>query len=149
MNIIVKDYDPNWVSLFEIEAEKIRKILKEELIAVHHIGSTAVSDLKAKPIIDIMPVVGITGRRYLRKGGANRTHHIHIFQQDNQLDIERHLAVRDYLRGHEEMAIAYGELKGKLAAKFPADIAKYSDGKHDFVQNLEQLAMEWKREKRS
>lgn len=167
MKIIVTDYDPNWVSLFEGEAEKISNILQEELITVHHIGSTAVPHLKAKPIIDIMPVVknidqidqyneaftkigyellgefGITGRRYLRKGGVNRTHHIHIFQQDNHLDIERHLAVKDYLRAHEEIANEYGSLKEKLAGQFPLDNEGYCDGKDDFVQSLEQRALRW------
>lgn len=169
MNIIVTDYDKDWSSLFDIEAEKIKDILNDEVVEIHHIGSTAVLGLKAKPIIDMMPIVrdienidkyngkmtgigyealgelGIQGRRYFRKGGENRTHQIHVFQVDNNTEIERHLAVRDYLKSHKEIANEYGELKAQLALRFPRDIEGYSDGKDDFVQNLEQMALEWKR----
>lgn len=167
MKIIVTEYDKNWVTLFEAEAEKIREVFQDELVDIHHIGSTSVPNLKAKPIIDMMPVVkeiarvdlhneamiklgyeplgefGIRGRRYFRKGGENRTHHIHMFQVDNLLAIERHLAVRDYLRLNKEIANEYGELKAKLAKQFPLDNEGYCDGKDDFVQNLEQRALAW------
>src|SRR4051794_14157180 len=117
MNIIVTEYVESWVQLFKSEATKIQEIFKDEIVEIHHIGSTAVPGLKAKPIIDIMPIVqnieivdmfnekmneigyeplgefGIKGRRYFRKGGENRTHQIHIFQFDNDVGIERHLAV--------------------------------------------------------
>ena len=54
---------------------------------------------------------GIPGRRYLRKGGAHRTHQVHIFGAESQYEIERHLAVRDYLRMHPLKADAYAALK--------------------------------------
>ena len=57
MNVIVTAYNPNWPALYEQEAQAIRQILGKELIAIHHIGSTSVPGLFAKPIIDIMPVV--------------------------------------------------------------------------------------------
>lgn len=169
MNIIVTNYNENWNKLYKQEEQKIRDIFNDELVGVYHIGSTAVPDLKAKPIIDIMPVVkniekvdnfnkkmielgyephgelGITGRRYFRKGGENRSHQIHIFQYDNEYAIERHLAFRDYLIAHKEDMIEYGNLKEKLAQQFPKDIEGYSDGKNDFVQNLERKAIEWYR----
>ncbi|MFE8701489.1 GrpB family protein [Cytobacillus sp. FJAT-54145] len=132
-------------------------------------GSTAVPNLKAKPVIDMLPVVknidnidqynqkmmeigyeplgefGIKGRRYFRRGGENRTHQIHMFQEDHTLEIERHLAVRDYLKSHQEARIEYGNLKERLARQYPRDIEGYSDGKNDFVQALERRALEWKR----
>ncbi|NMM51766.1 GrpB family protein [Paenibacillus aquistagni] len=168
-NIVVTDYDEHWVSLFEQEAAILRDIFKDELLDIHHIGSTSVPRLKAKPIIDILPVVkdiarvddynesminidyepmhefGIQGRRYFRKGGINRTHQLHVFQFDNTYEIERHLAVRDYLRTHQEDMIAYGDLKEQLAALHPADIEGYCDGKDEFVKALEKRALEWKR----
>ena len=167
MNVIVTAYNPNWPALYEQEAQAIRQILGKELIAIHHIGSTSVLGLFAKPIIDIMPVVahieavdplsaqfealgyevmgefGIPGRRYFRKGGDNRTHQIHIFEQSNQYDIIRHLAVRDFLRCHPQDAKAYGELKQQLALRFPQDIESYCDGKDAFVKDLEHRAVLW------
>ena len=166
MRVIVTDYNPQWPDIFEVEANRLREVFGEELIAVHHIGSTSVPGLKAKPIIDIMPVVrdikvvdefndkmmglayepvgecGIPGRRYFRKGEEVRTHQIHIFQI-NSRDIERHLAFRDFLRQHAYEAKKYGELKVKLADHFPNDIEAYMDGKDDFIKNLEQTAIKW------
>ena len=172
-HIVVTAYSPEWAAEFERESEMIKNILKDNCVAVHHIGSTAVAGLKAKPIIDMMPIVadlrkvdelasefekigyeylgefGIAGRRYLRKGGAERTHQIHIFEATNQADIERHLAVRDYLRTHNEAAEEYGNLKEKLAREFPYDIDAYCDGKEEFVKKLEKTALEWKKRKSS
>ena len=102
-HITVVDYNPLWQEKYEKEARLIRKILADNCIAIYHIGSTSVKGLAAKPIIDIMVAVsslekvdnvakdfkkldyeylgefGIKGRRYLRKGGDERTHQIHIF----------------------------------------------------------------------
>ncbi len=166
-HVVVTQYRPEWASLYEAEAEKIRSILKNNLFDIYHIGSTAVPGLAAKPIIDIMPVVfdiaktdtlkmqfdaigyewmgefGIPGRRYLRKGGDERTHQVHIFEKSNEKDIARHLAVRDYLRTHPDVAAAYGAMKQKLADKFPFDIESYCDGKDAFVKRLEQDALLW------
>ena len=167
-HIVVTEYSPEWSVKFEKEAEIIKNILKDNCAAIYHIGSTAVEGMKAKPVIDIMPVVadiqkvdclasefekigyeylgefGIRGRRYLRKGGDERTYQIHIFDVTNKADVERHLAVRDYLRAHKETADKYGNLKEKLARKFPYDIDGYCDGKADFVKELEKTALEWR-----
>ena len=171
MKLEVVDYNPIWSGLYEQDAERIKKVLGGLLLEIHHIGSTSVNGLKAKPIIDIMPVVkdivavdlynggfgslgyeglgefGIPGRRYFRKGGEHRTHQIHIFEQSNRMDIERHLAVRDYLRTHPVAANEYGALKSELAMKYPDDIEGYCDGKDAFVKRMEQEALAWYRMK--
>lgn len=168
MKVIVATYNSQWPDMFMAEAERIKNILGKELISIHHIGSTSVPGLKAKPIIDIMPVVrnievvdkltddminlgyesmgefGIPGRRYFRKGKDKRTHHIHIFQY-NSKDVERHLAFRDYLRIHTDDAKKYGELKAQLASRFPDDIEAYMDGKDSFIKKLEKRAITWYR----
>ncbi|HIS14311.1 MAG TPA: GrpB family protein [Candidatus Ornithospirochaeta stercorigallinarum] len=164
-HIIVVDYDPLWPLLFRKEADAISRILGDNLVLIHHIGSTSVPFLAAKPIIDIMPVVkdlsgvdavsgefvklgyeylgefGIKGRRYLRKGGQERTHQIHIFQMEDDTNILRHLAFRDYLRSHRDVAMEYAALKKDLAARFPYDIDGYCDGKDAFVKKIENLAL--------
>ncbi len=110
MKVQVVDYNENWIIHFEQEAKKLKDIFGDELIDIHHKGSTSVPELQAKPIIDIMPVVrrielvdaynsrmeflgyecmgelGISGRRYFRKRGDNRTHQIHIFEPDDAKD---------------------------------------------------------------
>ncbi len=164
-HIIVLDYDPEWEKKYQDEAEKIKTILKDNCVAIHHIGSTAVPGLAAKPIIDIMPVVkclvavddvsadfekigyeylgkfGIQGRRYLRKGGDERTHQIHIFAENDTENIDRHLAFRDYMRTHEKERDVYSRLKKNLARRFPWDIDGYCDGKEAFVKRIEALAL--------
>lgn len=167
MNVVVTEYNDNWKQKFSEESQKIKEIFGEELIDIHHIGSTSVPELKSKPIIDMMPVVkhiekidsfnermeqlgyecmgelGMKGRRYFRKGGDNRTHQVHVFQKDNMEDITRHLAVRDYLRSHPDEANSYGDLKESLAKRFPTDIEAYMDGKDAFVKELERKALSW------
>ncbi|KOP81192.1 hypothetical protein AMS60_00925 [Bacillus sp. FJAT-21945] len=167
MNIRVVDYNQNWNNEYKKEELSIKTFLQEELVNSFHIGSTSVPGLKAKPIIDILLVVkgiseldtyseqfenlgyevmgefGIVGRRYFRKGGDNRTHQIHAFQYDNIQEIERHLSFRDYLRQNPEISKEYGELKSKLAEKYPTDIDGYGDGKNDFVKKIEKKALEW------
>ena len=163
--IVVVPHDPAWGRAFAAEARVIRAVLGENCLAVYHIGSTAVEGLWAKPILDLLPVVrdleavdnrrdaltalgyeylgefGIPGRRYLRKGGDERTHQVHIFQTEDRRNIVRHLAVREYLRRCPEARAAYGALKRALAARFPYDIEGYCDGKDAFVRELEAKAL--------
>ena len=173
MIVKVVGYSARWESKYESEARKIRDILGDELINIFHIGSTSVSGLSAKPIIDIMPVVhdlervdmlddrfeslgyeamgefGISGRRYYRKGGDDRTHQIHLFQFDNVYQIERHLAFRDYLRANPDVCYEYSKLKTRLAEQFPDDIEAYMDGKDDFARAVERAALKWRYKQRA
>ena len=166
-HITVVSYDPVWNLKFKDEKQKIEAILKNDCFGVFHIGSTSVKNLDAKPIIDILVVVrdlslvdakqtefenlgyeylgefGIKGRRYLRKGGDERTHQIHVFKHDNLDEIIRHLAFRDYLRTHKDVCTEYAKLKKDLADKFPYDINGYCDGKDNFVKEHEQKALAW------
>lgn len=164
-HIVVTAYDPIWEEMFKEESAVISEILGDNCVFIHHIGSTSVPGLAAKPVIDIMPVVkslekadekaasfmaagyeymgefGIPGRRYLRKGGDERTHQVHIFSESDQKNINRHLAVRDLLRTCESERIAYTVLKKQLAETFPYDIEGYCDGKDAFVKALEEKAL--------
>ena len=164
-HVIVKEYNENYPLMYEKEKELIIPILNTNLVDIYHIGSTAVKNLKSKPIIDIMIVVssllevdvkkeefrkigyeylgefGIKGRRYLRKGGTNRTHQIHIFQKDDINNITRHLAFKEYLIKHKDVAKEYGELKEKLAKLYPYDIESYCDGKDEFIKRIEKEAL--------
>lgn len=166
-HIVVKEYNKDYPLMFEKEKEKLVKILDDNLVAIYHIGSTAVPKLKSKPIIDIMISVnsleevdkkqkefenigyeylfefGIKGRRYLRKGGDERTHQIHIFHKNDTYNLTRHLAFKEYLLTHEDKVKDYGELKSKLALKYPYDIEKYCDGKEEFVKAIEIEALNW------
>ena len=169
-HIVVVPYDPAWPERFQREAVAIKALLGDNLLELHHIGSTSVPGLQAKPVIDMLAVVrsledtercypgfealgyecmgefGIPGRRFFKKGGDQRTHHIHMFTPASDLDIRRHLAVRDYLRCHPEEAAAYGALKEQVAQAYPYDNEGYCDGKDAYVQALERRALAWQTE---
>lgn len=166
MQVLVVSYNPLWPELFESEAQLIRSALPQISFLAHHIGSTSVPGLVAKPIIDILLEVdhlvdldayatsmeqigyevmgeyGIAGRRYFRKEGNNRTHHIHAFQKGD-LHIKRHLAFRDYLRAHDEIAEEYGNLKRTIVQNGQHNINSYADQKDPFIKKHEEKALIW------
>lgn len=166
LRVEVHEYTPVWQSAFDEEAARLRAVFGSELIDMHHVGSTAVPGLPAKPIIDILAVVheigkideinqgmsdigyecmgefGIQGRRYFRKGADRRTHHVHVFANGDP-NVIRHIAFRDYLRSHEQDRVAYGDLKLSLARLHPNDIDAYIDGKDSLVKVIERRALEW------
>jgi len=168
MRVQVMAYDPAWKGAFEAEADWIASALGDIVGDLHHIGSTAIPGIYAKPTIDILLVVdnierlddrssaieqlgyeamaefGIPGRRYFRKDNSSgdRTHQIHAFQSDS-VEIRRHLAFRDYMNAHPKEAQAYGELKRTLAAEHADDIEAYMDGKDLYVKEHEAKAIEW------
>lgn len=167
-HVTVTDYDPEWPREFAREAERLARVFGVNLAEIHHIGSTAVPGLAAKPVVDIMPVVysleavdaartgferlgyeylgeyGIPGRRYMRRGGDERTHQVHVFAVGNIVNITRHIAFRDYLCAHPDVRDEYAALKRALAARYPYDIEAYCDGKEAFVKRCEAAALAWK-----
>lgn len=158
----VVEHNREWQNLFAMESQCVAKALGQNIVAIHHIGSTAIPNIYAKPIIDLLVEVkdinqvdqqnsrlesisyqgmgefGIIGRRYFRKDNSSgmRTHHVHIFET-NSPEIKRHLAFRDYMIAHPSEAQQYSDLKRKLAQKFPEDIESYMDGKDKFIKNID------------
>ena len=158
-----------WREAFATEAKQVIQALNGNIVAIHHIGSTAIPNIYAKPIIDILVEVqsianvdkqqsqvealnyetmgeyGIPDRRYFRKSNALgiRTHHLHIFEVGSA-QITRHLTFRDYLISHPEDAQKYSDLKRQLARQHPDDIESYMDGKNDFIQAIDRKAAAWK-----
>lgn len=166
MRVEVLEYDSNWPALFEKEKALLLENFGAAIVRVHHIGSTSVYGLSAKPVIDIMLEVnsldelddakarfealgyevkgefGIARRRYFQKGGYNRTHQIHAFVAGDE-HVIRHLAFRDYLKAHPHVRLEYQDLKIKVASECNDDIEGYCDGKDGFVKHHEAKALEW------
>ena len=165
--IIVVPHDPTWPMLFQKEANWLSFIFGNQIIAIHHFGSTALPDIYAKPIIDILVEVrdldlidqandcmrefgylpkgefGIPGRRFFIKGDEdNRTHHIHFYLAGHP-EVKRHLDFRDYMLAHPKEAEAYSRLKIELAHRFPEDIDGYNAGKDGFVKEIDRKARIW------
>ncbi|HEY3897878.1 MAG TPA: GrpB family protein [Chthoniobacter sp.] len=162
-------HDSQWAKKFASESALLEHALEGVILEVHHIGSTAIPRIRAKPIIDMLAVVGdisqldaptpqleslgyeglgefgIPGRRYFRKSDSegNRTHQIHAFQTGSP-QIERHLAFRDFMSAHPKYARQYEALKVQLAKRYPEDIGSYADGKDEFIQEMDRKAADWR-----
>ncbi|MYE47312.1 MAG: GrpB family protein [Chloroflexi bacterium] len=153
----IVDYGPAWPRIFEREAAAIFEACRPWVTDVHHIGSTAVPGLAAKPILDVMPVVsspveglgvvsrvsalgyryrgenGIAGRFYFDRAVDGRTvAHVHMLPTGHP-EIRRMLVFRDYVRTHRKAARDYARLKRELASRYGDDPRAYTDAKADFI----------------
>lgn len=155
--VTVVPYDPRWVDEFNAASQEIHDTIGSKVIAVHHVGSTAVPGLCAKPILDILVSVAdftkalesvpelatlgyefrpneeIPDRHYFRRRRSNhRTHHLSLAEPSSHYHTVT-LAFRDALRASVDDARRYCELKLDLARRFPCDREAYIAGKSDFV----------------
>ena len=165
----VVPHDPVWVAMFQSESVLVLNALGAIALTAHHIGSTAIPDIVAKPIIDMLVEVaeidavdacnsemarlgyeamgefGIPSRRFFRKDDhtGQRTHHVHVFPRGHA-QVDRHLAFRDFLIAFPEWATRYSALKAELAARFSTSLEDYMAGKDSFIQEVDRLAADWK-----
>ncbi len=164
LTLTVVDYDEMWPALFENERTLLQMTLGKVISRIHHIGSTSVPGLSAKPVIDILIEVanleeldslnqamegvgytvrgenGILNRRYFTKGGNQRSHHIHAFATGDA-QIIKHLAFRDYLIKHNDVAIQYALMKKSAMLLCENDSHRYSIYKADFIQKHLRMAL--------
>ena len=164
-------YDPRWPRLFEEAARDLRHALGERVLAIHHVGSTAVPGLAAKPVLDILAFVrhlepslelvpvlatlgyehrpgdGIPDRHFFRRlRGTARTHHLSLAEPSSWHGWSS-LAFRDALRADPVEAAAYAALKADLARRHPIDRQTYVEGKSAFVARvLEERGLRRERE---
>jgi GrpB-like predicted nucleotidyltransferase (UPF0157 family)/GNAT superfamily N-acetyltransferase len=160
-------YDTIWPELFEQESCQIRRVLSNHLREIYHIGSTAIPNMPAKPVIDIMLVCEnldfidviieklnslnyFNIRRqiiphfsfFTRRQDEQISFHLHIHERGSP-QIKRHVDFRDYVISHPNTAHAYATLKIKLAEKFPDNISAYVFGKDKLVQEIDAKAKLW------
>ena len=149
----VVPYNSHWPEMFFHEAAKIQAALGENCVTVHHIGSTSISGISAKPIIDMVPVVkdilkvdatalknlGYEGRGELgmlfRRYFSNHVCHLHIWEEGNP-EIDKHLIFRNYLMSNLNELKRYENLKLDLAKIFSQDRASYTLSKGDLIKEM-------------
>ena len=162
--VIVLPYDPAWVADFDAIARELSAALGSLALRIEHVGSTSVSGLCAKPIIDIDVVIesadtlaaviaalaaigyehegdlGITGREAFKYADKPhlRKHHLYVCTQDCA-ELRRHVTFRDYLRTHPEAAARYGAVKTEAAQLFPDDIDGYIAHKSAVIAEIYRL----------
>lgn len=158
--VVLVPHDERWAALFRAAARELRQALGRQILAVHHVGSTAVPGMPAKPILDLLaPVPDFQAARALvpalahlgyefrpdeeipdrlyfrRRRGTARTHHLSLAEPGS-----RHhrvtLVFRDALRRDPVLASEYAALKLELARRHPRDRPAYLEGKSAFVRRV-------------
>jgi GrpB-like predicted nucleotidyltransferase (UPF0157 family) len=156
--VVLAPPDPAWAEQFREISDQLREACGDKFVAVHHIGSTSVPGLAAKPLIDMLPVLrrhddgpplaapmealgfvyfgayGIEGRHFFRRKGDLDVN-VHMFETGH-IEIERHVVFRDALRSDSKLLAAYQALKQELAARFPHDVDSYAKSKSDFIEGV-------------
>ena len=152
------EYNPEWPGMAARHLERLRS-LGTTLVAIHHIGSTSVPGMVAKPVIDLMPLVrdieeldarqaevealgyrwhgeyGVSGRRYctLEDQDGQRVVQVHFYEKGSP-HARRHLAFRDYLRAFPDVAADYVVEKRRACALFPDNSTAYSNEKGAWIR---------------
>ncbi|MFG3579977.1 GrpB family protein [Micromonospora chersina] len=160
----IEPYDDRWPGLFAEEAALISRTIGPWITGgIHHVGSTAVPGLAAKPVVDIMVgVADLESSRpcierlrplaycywpyradvmhwFCKPRPSHRTHHLHLVPTGSPryLDV---LAFRDHLRARPDARADYEALKRDLAARHPNDREAYTEGKTDLIGQLTEAA---------
>jgi GrpB-like predicted nucleotidyltransferase (UPF0157 family) len=160
-------HDPAWAEDALREARRVASAVGDLIVFVHHIGSTAIPNIRAKPILDLMPVVrslseldaarpvleglgydcwgeyGLNGRRYFTFDDpetSRRKAQLHCFQVSSP-EISRLLAFRDYLRSNPVLARAYEAEKTRCQALHPNNSTAYSSCKGAWIRKIEAKAL--------
>ncbi len=153
----ITPYDPRWPKQHLDEAARLGPVFGAAMREIHHVGSTAVPGLAAKPEIDLLVVVenisgvdswtqDLAAHRYQRGGDlsaghlfykrdvdGSRTHKIHVCLAGHP-NISEMLSFRDYLRCHDEVRDEYQALKIALEQDNSTGIVEYLQGKEPFIR---------------
>jgi GrpB-like predicted nucleotidyltransferase (UPF0157 family) len=159
LTVRLVEHQPAWLRLAAEACDEIRHTGGDLLLDVQHVGSTAVADLAAKPILDIVAAVADTsavpelidrlagvgyiyhsdagtsgGHLFIRESAPDvRTVHLHIVTRDD-VQWANYLRFRDMLIQDSDLRERYGRLKAELEARHPDDRPSYTAAKHDFIQ---------------
>ena len=167
--------EPNaeWKLLFEREKELISSIIGDHAIRIEHIGSTAIPNIKSKPIIDILVeipdeptikaeiIASMKAKNYIfilrkdrppaylsfLKGYTNEGYKDHVYHiymaQKEHAILWDRLYFRNYLINHQDVAKEYELLKEVLATQHKHDREAYTSGKDEFVERTTQTAKQY------
>ena len=156
--IELAEYDPAWPELFNVESKRVRSAIGDRALRIEHTGSTSVPGLAAKPIIDMLLVVGDSddeasyvpaleragyvlrirepewhGHRLFRRADPAVNLHVH---PDGCPEIDRILAFRDHLRSNDADRRLYEQAKRALARKRWKYVQRYADAKTSVIEEI-------------
>lgn len=162
-------YDPGWPGAFRDMGSELRRALGSVALRIDHIGSTAIPDLAAKPVVDVQISVAALEpvdpfrlpleelgyvfqagnpertKRYFREGPGRPRRHIHV-RKAGSFHEQLALLFRDYMCAHAEEARSYEELKLTLAERYREDRIAYTDAKDPFIWEVMRRASLWAQE---
>ena len=172
--VVLVPHRAEWAAMADAEAARLRDTIGNDVVvAIHHIGSTSIPGICAKPTIDLMPLVtslaaldareaavralgyewrgefGIPGRRFVSLVAGDppkRLFNVHCFEASTP-GVERHLAFRDYMRAHPDRARAYEAEKFRAQKASPDDTLAYSQEKGPWIVEAEREALAWYRQR--
>ena len=156
--VLMVDYDPRWVELFEREAARIGAVLSERALRIEHVGSTSVPGLPAKPVIDIVlvvrdsadeiayaPVLTEAGYRLRVREpdwyqhrmfkGPDTDINLHTFSAACP-EVDRMLLFRDWLRVSPADRQLYARTKSDLARREWRFVQNYADAKTAAIDGI-------------
>lgn len=160
-DVFLADHSDNWSQAFALEHRALNEALVGFDPNIEHVGSTAVPDLQAKPIIDIAIAVASIraipdviprmqklgyiycgdagadgGHLFVRESSPNvRSHHVHVVAASDP-QWHAYLRFRDCLRRDRVLREEYAQIKTRLSKEFPHDRPSYTAGKTVFIRRI-------------
>lgn len=153
-------HNEKWNDEFSQVRSQIEAVWSDNVRDIQHVGSTAIHNIPAKPVLDIavrlnsiqnmdIDALKQLGYDYCGPRCDRSTYHLYVLRDENQIslrhihcyDVSDHeffqlIGFRDYLNSHPDGAKQYSELKKKLADLYPEDRAAYTKGKEDFIRKI-------------
>ena len=161
--IVLTEHSPAWAAQYAREEARLKTALKNDALRFHHIGSTAVRGIAAKPIVDILleapPSASFPrlkadieaagyfcmsrsetrisfNRGYTERGFGDEVFHLHLHRYGDH----REIFFRDYLNAFPDVAKSYEKLKLSLWKQYEHDRDGYTAAKGEFVREITQRA---------
>lgn len=152
----------NWIKMYDDEKAHLQEVFGDLAIDIQHIGSTAIKNISAKPIIDI--AVGIRsledfckvkkyflndpysikenpveGEELVLKGYPETSYLIHVMEV-NSKRYKDTIIFRDFMNKNGTISLEYEKLKKELAKKYPNERKKYTEAKNEFIKKVLEIA---------
>lgn len=162
------DHNPKWETAAAAAISQLKDIFGNTAKDIQHVGSTAIKNIKSKPIIDIavavedfdlvtplIPALENSGFHLRQHGVPNDmlfvvgdfkenilTHHVHVVKANN-MEWINYINFRNYLNAHSSKAKEYEALKLRLLKQYPNNREAYTNAKGEFIRKILRKALVW------